>query len=214
MRILLIFIMLYITSCSFKPPKNQWQFKSSNSFDLYIQNFLKSNDKMAKNNLKRAISNAKNSSDFTQLAKIYLGRCAIRLSVGESIDCRNYQKISHLVLDKKLEAYYHLLNLSIKTQEIIYLPKIYQPFAIALVDKNYSQAIQEILKQDKITSKLISARLIKDRLDNQSKNKIIEEVSFYGYKKSVIFWLKELKNSTIDKRKKAIITQKIYILEN
>ena len=214
MRFLLIFIMLYTTSCSLKSPKNQWQFKSRNSFDLYTQNFLKSNNNIAKSNLKRALNHAKSSADLTQLGKIYLGVCAMEFVVGGSNECKSYKKISYLIKDKNLEAYYHLLNLSIKNNDIIYLPKIYQPFAIALIDKNYSKATKEMLKQEKITSKLVSARLIKDKLDNQSKKEIIKDVSFYGYKKAVLFWLRELRDSTIDKREKDIIMGKIYILEN
>ncbi len=71
-----------------------------------------------------------------------------------------------------------------------------------------------MLKQEKITSKLVSARLIKDKLDNQSKKEIIKNISFYGYKEAVIFWLRELRDSTINKREKDIIMGKIYILEN
>ena len=86
--------LLLFSACSFKSPPNQWQFKSTAAFDSYTKNFLSSNDALAKNDLSRAIKHAKQSADLKMLARVYLGECALNISVGIDDNCKDYLNIS------------------------------------------------------------------------------------------------------------------------
>jgi len=203
---------IFLTGCSFATPPNDWQYKSVNAFDSYTKDFLSSRDEMAKNDLKRALSHAKSSADFTNLAHIYLGKCALNISVGIDDKCREYYEIKDIVNSDKLDAYYNFLNSNTTKDDLNKLPKIYQDFAWHLKNKDYKEANKDILDMDKATSQLLASSLIKDKIDKKTINKTIQTASFNGYKKVVIFWLKRLKNITTDKTEKDKIDKKISIL--
>jgi len=195
-KIVLILFSILITGCSLKAPANEWQYKSSNAFSSYTKNFLMGNEVLAKNDLSRAIKHSKKSADLTQLAKIYLGECALNISVGIKDDCKKYIDISSLLNDESLNAYYDFISLSIKKEQVKDLPKNYQPYAYNLLKKDYKSANQDILNISKATSSFICASLIKENIDVTTREKMISLASFNGYKKVVLFWLNEsLKNN-------------------
>ncbi len=196
MKIFLILFSIIITGCSLKTPANEWQYKSSNAFSSYTRNFLMGNELLAKNDLSRAIKHAKKSADLTQLAKIYLGKCALNISVGIKDDCEKYRDISSLVNDNSLDAYYNLINLSIKKEQVKNLPKNYHSFTKNILKKDYKSANKDILNISKATSSFVCASLIKENIEVATREKIITLASFNGYKKVVLFWLNEsLKNN-------------------
>ncbi len=207
-----IFLIFMFTGCSFDTPPNDWQYKSVNAFDSYTKNFLRSNDEMAKNDIQRAISHAKSSADLKPLARIYLGECALNISVGIDDKCQKYNNIKELINSKKLDAYYDFLNLNIKKEDISKLPNTYQQFALHLKTKNYLQANNDILNIKKATSQLIAASLLKDKIDKKSMKKVIKTASFYGYKKVVLYWLKRLKKTTNKEEEIKKISKKISII--
>jgi hypothetical protein len=86
-KILLFIFLLQFNGCSFKTPQNKWQFKSVNAFSAYTKNFLSAKDTLAKDDLKRAVNHAKQSANLSQLARIYLGECALNISVGLKDNC-------------------------------------------------------------------------------------------------------------------------------
>jgi len=212
--IFILFTLLLFSSCSFKSPPNKWQYESSNAFDSYTQNFLSSNDTLAKENLNRAIQHAKKSADLTMLARIYLGECALNISVDMKDRCDKYTNISDLVNDKALDAYYKFITQQLNESDIKHLKQSYKKFALLLHKKEFIKAQNEISNISKDTSKLIAASLIKDSIDSQTRDKIIKIASFNGYKKSVLFWLNESKKNTIDIDKRNQIIKKISILES
>ena len=214
---LLVILVFSFSACSlpdFKTHPNAWQHKSVNAFSSYTKNFLRSNDEIAKNDLSRAISHAKNSADLTGLARIYLGECALHVSVGNNSTCKQYDEISELVDSNKLDSYKDFLTKNLAKSQIPLLPKNYQDFALHVESSNYTQANKDILDMKRTTSKLLSAALIKDDINIQTINHIIDTASFHGYKKAVIFWLYELKNKIEDNDKKEKITKKIAILNS
>ncbi|MFT7005397.1 MAG: hypothetical protein ACJAWW_002772, partial [Sulfurimonas sp.] len=103
--------LVFFSACSFKSPANQWQYQSSSAFDSYTKNFLSCNNSLAKNDLSRAIKHSKQSADLTMLCKIYLGKCALNISVGLNDSCKEYKNISELVNNKSLDAYYDFITL-------------------------------------------------------------------------------------------------------
>jgi len=211
---LYILLSFIFTGCSFDTPPNDWQYKSINAFDSYTKNFLRSNEEMAKNDIQRAVSHAKNSADLKPLARIYLGECALNISVGIDNKCQKYNNIKELINSKKLNAYYHLLNSTITEDEIKDLPQTYQKFASHLQTKDYQQANNDISDIKKATSQLIASSLLKDKLNKQNIKRIIKVSSFYGYKKAVLYWLIKLKEKTSNINEKLTIDKKISILKN
>ena len=202
----LIVITIVFSGCSFQSPPNQSQFKATTAFTSYSNNFLSNNDALANNDLTRAIEHTKQSADFEALSKMYLGECALNLSVGLNSGCQNYLDIQNIHDNLSNQAYYHLITKSISTTEIQMLPSTYQDFASHLVEKNFHETYKEILDMQSITSQLISASLVKESLDTTQINKIVELASFYGYKKSILFWLNELRNRTTNESEKKIIS--------
>ena len=128
-KIIFILFSIIIAGCSLKTPTNEWQYKSTAAFSKYTQDFLVGNDSLAKYDLERAVKHAKKSANLNQLARIYLGECALNISVGIQDDCQKYAHISDVVEDNSLHAYYDFLHLSIKKEQIVYLPKDYHSFA-------------------------------------------------------------------------------------
>ncbi|EDZ61712.1 hypothetical protein SMGD1_0965 [Sulfurimonas gotlandica GD1] len=205
--------LLFLSACSFKSPPNQWQYKSTAAFDSYTKNFLSSNDSLARNDLNRAIEHAKQSADLTMLARVYLGKCALNISVGVKDSCQEYQNISTLVDDKSLYAYYSFITL-MPNASLVDLNAQYKDFALHLNKKDFTKANNELLKISKHTSKLLCASLMKEKLSNTTRDEMIKTASFYGYKKSVLFWLNELKTNTTDEETRKNISKKMFILES
>ncbi|MEA2099011.1 MAG: hypothetical protein U9P72_02675 [Campylobacterota bacterium] len=216
MRNIILFCLTVIlySGCSFKEPANSSQYKMSSTFSSYTNNFLSDNNALAKNDLKQAIKYAKTNADLNQLATIYLGECALNISVGIDDKCKKYKDIEELIDNTILNSYYNLITLRINKEEIDLLPEAYKNFTIYLNTNQFNKAYNEILEMDTISSLLISATLLKDKLTTYQIDEIIEIASFNGYKKSVIFWLNELKNRTDNKIEKEIIKRKIIILES
>ena len=210
-KISLLFILL-LSACSFKTPQNEWQYKSANAFNSYTKNFLASNDVLAKSDLDRAIKHAKKSADLTELAKIYLGECALHISVGKSSTCREYQDISELVQSEELGAYYAFIALHVEKREIEFLPQAYREFALHVEKGEYEKAELTLLHVEKPISTLLCASLIRERVTNETKEKMIELASFNGYKKVALFWLHELLKTTSDAKRRENIKKKISIL--
>ena len=211
--IILSVILLLISACSFKSPPNQWQYKSTTAYNSYVKNFLSSNVALARNDLSRATKYAKQSADLTMLARIYLGVCALNISVGVDDDCKNYVDISTLLNDKSLDAYYNFITIK-SNNSIENLNDQYKSFAQYLNKKEFNNANKEILKISKPTSKLLASSLMKENLTINTINEMIETASFHGYKKSVIFWLNEKKIKTTDTDERKIISKKISVIKS
>jgi hypothetical protein len=198
-----------------QPPPNSWEYKSALAFESYKTNFLKSKENLAANDLKRAKSLAKSSSDLTQLAAILLGECALNIAVGKEDDCSKYQKIEDLIECPKIKNYYRFLQKDFSKIDPLKLDQKYRPFVEALREKNYQQvniAIQNI--QDPV-SKLVAISLLdKKKLSKATIKDGIEKLSFFGYKKGVLYLLKLYLEKTKTKEERDIITKKIKILSN
>jgi hypothetical protein len=212
--ILLSISLLLMSACSFKSPPNQWQYKSTAAFDSYTKNFLSSNDALAKNDLSRAIQHAKHSADLTILSRIYLGKCALNISVGIKDSCEEYKNISDLVNDKTLDAYYNFITLNLDSSQLLSLNKPYKDFAMYSSTKEFSKADAQISRISKPTSKLLCASLMAENLSSKTRKEMIDLASFYGYKRSVLFWLKEAKKSSNNKNEQSNLSRKISILES
>jgi len=200
---LVVVITLYFSACSFKKEPNDWQYKSADYFKEYQENFLSSNDFIAKNELSQAIKYAKKSSDLNTLAKIYLGRCALNISVGIEEKCEAYRNISDAVASEKLDAYYAFITKNLEDNKVQFLEKHYQEFVENGTD---------IFDMPRVSSTLLCASLKREELDNEAREKIVKIASYHGYKKVVLFWLKEQKKYLKNREEIEKIETKIAIL--
>lgn len=212
--ILATLAIIFLGACSFQAPQNQWQYKSSNAFSAYTKNFLSNNDILAQSDLKRAIKHAKQSANITQLAKVYLGECALNISVGQDSTCQKYKEISGLLENEALDSYYEFITLSLKSDRIKYLAKHYQEFAQNLKDSNYEKANEDIFTMGKATSTLLAGSLMRNNLSEKTRKHLIEVASFHGYKKAVLFWLNESLKIQTDEKSIQNIKKKIAILRS
>ena len=209
---LLAFILLLGSGCSMQLPPNQWQIQSANAFESYTKNFLAGHDAVATGDLKRAIAHAKAGGDFESLARIYLGMCALRISVGRPDKCSEYQEIAEFTSDPSLKNYYTLLQNNTEAIEPSLLPRPYNSFAEHMQKKEYALAFAS-LEDAPISSKLIGAALLKEHLSIAQAENILERASFYGYKKSVLYWLGVLEELNESTSEKEAIRKKIEILK-
>jgi hypothetical protein len=214
MKYILLCSLILLSGCSFKTAPNQWQYKSANAFSSYTKNFLSDNQILADNDLSRAVQHAKKSADFTQLATIYLGECALNISLGIEDKCEKYKNIQELVNNEELNAYYAFITRSISHEDIKLLPQHYQVFALSFNKSDFKKANTELLRMEKETSRLLCASLLKNKIDKEVRTKIIQTASFYGYKKAVLFWLGELLKNTSDLGEVKNIERKIAILKS
>jgi hypothetical protein len=210
--LLLLLISFLFLGCSFKETPNKWEYESAAAFDSYKKNFLKQKDSLAKNDLQRAIEHAKSGSDFNNLATIYLGECALHISVGIEEKCQNYLDIKDLTTDKSLEAYYNFITATLTKEQIPLLPVIYQNYVWHVRYMEYPKAQQDIATMTKMSSKFLAAALMKENLDTKMRERMIELASYYGYKRVVLFWLEESKKWTKNKKELELLDRKISIL--
>jgi hypothetical protein len=209
-----LILLIFFTACSFQTPKNNWQYKSSSIFDSYVNNYLSENKFLAKSDLKRATRYASKGEDLSHLAKIYLGECALKISVSKENVCLKYKKIRTLLNDKNIDAYYLFITRQISIEEVEYLPKQYQEFSNTLLKEEFIIANKSLREIQPTTSKLLAGSLLKDNIDTKSIQHILDEASFNGYKKAVVFWLEQLKNRTEQLEEKQKISQKIELLQS
>lgn len=212
-KTLLLFLTLILfNACSFKSPKNDWQYKSVSAFESYTKNFLSANDDMAKNDLKRAINHAKQGADLITLSRIYLAKCALNISVGINDECKEFEDIAALEENVESQTYFAFIQ-KMSNYDIDKLDTIYKNFALKLKAKDYEGANEAIVKISKPTSKLLAAALIRDRLTTKTRDEMIKIASFNGYKKSALFWLNEKMLYTEDIDKREILIKKIEVLK-
>ncbi len=211
---LTLLVLAFLGGCSFTAKPDAWKYKSINAFSSYTKNFLSARDALAKSDLARAVSHAKSSADLTQLSRIYLGECALNISVGIQDRCQKYLSIADLVQNKELDAYYKFIRWQIDPQDLDALIPSYRDFARYKIKNESQKAIESLFEMDKITSKLLAASLIQEKLSFEDVQKLIELASFYGYKKSVLYWLHVQKTKTTQNTQRERIAKKIKVLES
>jgi len=212
LRTLLLFAILLFVGCSFKTEPNLWEYKSAQSFESYKQNFLKGNDLLAKHDLTQAIKHAKSSADLSQLASIYLGKCALNKSAGIQDTCKEFQDIQELVACPKLQNYYRFLKKDFTHLKIKYLPSRYQEFAAALKNNDAKKANAKLQQVEDPVSMMLALALLGENATKESVETTLQKASYYGYKKGVLHLLKELIRREDDPLKKSVLIKKRNVL--
>lgn len=213
-KLLLFFAILMLAGCSFSTPKNKWQLNSVNAFTSYEEYFLKGKESIANVELKRAKNYAKQSADLMTLARIELSSCALHVSVLQSAECKEYESLKPLVPSKELEAYNQFLAGALSELMVDELPSRYQNFARYVAQKEYGKAQNALDSMDNIVSKMLAASLIKKHLYPSTVKNIINESSFYGYKKAVIAWTKFYINMNIENNEKKKMLKILEVIDD
>ncbi|MBU0631015.1 hypothetical protein KKA17_00045 [bacterium] len=212
--LLLTCTLIFLSACSFTKPKNEWQINSINAYDSYKEYYLKGEDNLASTDMKRAVKYAKQSADLNTLARIYVSECALHVGVLEGENCAKYLNVKNLAASDELYSYYQFLQDKLAAENIKFLPSKYQRFATYKLNNDLRQAESELLKMDDIVSKMICASLVKDSLHVDTIKILIDEASFYGYKKAVINWMVFYKIKTTDLSEKNLLGKKLQILKD
>lgn len=206
--------LVFFSACASSSPKNSWQIQSVNAYESHQKYFLQNEDALSKTDLKRAIKYAKQSADFTTLATIYLSECALHVSTLQEDKCEVYLSLEPLVKDAKLHSYYLFLHNNYDAKDIENLPKKYQAFASFVLQRNYANAEKELLATDDLLCKMIMASLIQNSLHVSSIKAIIDEASFYGYKKNVLSWLEFYISKSTDEDERKRSEEKLKVLKD
>ena len=197
--------MFLFVGCSFKSnPKFKYRVNASNSFESYTDYYLKNQTRLASTELKRALQNAKEGYDLDTLSKIYLGECALHMAVLIDDKCDEYNSIKKLKPNVTNENYYRLIQGDIKGVSIKSLPDLYQNFAKYLKQNNYKEAFKAIKDMKSVSSKLISASIMRKHLTKDEIRYIIKEASAMGYKKATRRWYLYLRSISSQKEKDKI----------
>lgn len=189
MRYLVIACILILGGCSFKQPQNKWELNAINAAQAYQKNFLSSYDVAAKKDLQRAVAHAKKSANLQTLAKIYLTKCAMQVSVLKDPTCSDFTKLQKVIQNSQLSAYKAFLMRNIAQEQIELLPKRYHKFAASLLKDDMNQTIKAMQNIEDIHSRFIAAALIKEALDSKQIDAIINLSSHRGYDKITKAWL-------------------------
>ncbi len=205
-------LLLLFIGCSSSPAPNDWQYKSSMAFDAYKLHYMKMEDALANESLKRATTYAKQSAEMTQLASIYLGECALHTATGEAMRCSRYEKIADLVSCPRVHNYALFINKEFDKIDVNYLDARYRAFARAMKKKEYALASKELLKIEDPTSMLLVLSLLGEHADTKSIEATLQKLSFYGYKRGVVHLLRVLESKTTDIKEKRRLQKKLEVL--
>lgn len=213
MKSLLVVLVLLFSACSMEPVPNSWEYKSSSYFESYKKNFLYDKEILAEADLESAEAYAKRGADVTQLASIYLGKCALNIAVGADDECKEYLEIEDLVSCPRIKNYYKMLQKDFDTLDIKMLPSKYRDLIRAMQKQDAQELNSIVQKMDDPVSQLLAISLSADLISKETLEKAIESSSFHGYKKGTISLLHKLELQTEDYREKELIKKKLDVLK-
>lgn len=207
-----ILIILSLHACSTSKPENGWQYEATRMSKNYQNNFLQNKTLRASLDLKHARELAKRSANLEPLINIELTACGMEISALNTSECTEASKLLRLQANDEQQAYLHLLLLQIQLDEIKYLPQQYQSFTRSLLNKDDLSINKEIASMKPFSSKLIASSLSKELLNDENIDQLIQELSFKGFKRPLLSWLRFQMDKEKDKVKKAHLKAKIDVL--
>jgi len=189
-----------------------WQYKTHNSYKSFEKYFLEYKLDLAALELIRAREYASQSADLSTLAQIELSACALKVALLEPYICERFDTLEDLANSEKLSAYKHFLQNKLSEEEVSDLPNQYRAFAQARLNEDSVQMQTEVSKITPLTSKMISASLMQDRLTLETRKEILNEISFHGYTYGTIAWLTFEIEHTKDAVQKRKLQQKLKVI--
>ncbi len=205
-------MVLVIGGCTPQPLPNRWQYQSTNGYKNFERYYLEDKTLYAAVEFDRARAYASQSADLTTLARIELSRCALKAGMLEPFECKEYVLLDPLVADRELEAYHAFLSRSITQEWVSSLPPQYREIASLYVKGEFKEADRTLLAIEPLTSRLIAASVMAEKLDDATIEQIVADASYHGYKRAVIVWLGLLIERTKEEQRKNLLIQKREIL--
>lgn len=214
---LMIFSILLI-GCSSSKPVPDWTNASFNQLDNYKKNYLSGREGIAEVYFNRAVDEVKRSGDLEILARIYLTKYAVQISVLEAFDDGEYIRIDTVAPVSQNRNFYNFLKGSFDKLDEGMLPSKYDGFLSAFRKGNVEGIANEISSMDDPLSKLITIGLLvqKNKYDERILQIAIATASYNGWKKALLVYLGRLQSfyeKIKEPEKAANIEQRINILK-
>ncbi len=210
--VLFFITLLFLQSCSYVQPKNQWQYQTTSSLKAYIEHYLEGNTLRARSDLKNAREEASRSAALHTLIDVELSVCATDISILKPNPCPKASKLLKLDPDTNQKAYFDLLNNQLSPVQIDNLPSRYQNFAASLLAGDIETINNTIHTIEPITSRLLASALIKDKLSNKNIQNLIDTLSYHGYKQAILAWLTLQIDKEEDPKKQENLIEKRKVL--
>lgn len=210
--ILSLLTLMTFLGCSTTQPKNRWQYQATSSLNAYTQHYLEGNELRAKTDLARARHEASKSARLHTLIDIELSACAMHISVLEADSCEKASELLALEPEPSQLAYLNLLNKKLSPVQIQDLPQQYRDFASALLNKDTLAFNNDVKNMQPLSSRLLASALIKEHLSEENLRGLIEELSYHGYKRALLAWLKLQIEKEDDPKRKENLMSKLKVL--
>jgi len=210
---IVVILLLLLIGCGSKKPPNLWQYHAVLAFENYTKATLSNQTLIAKDALKQAKKEATQSADFDTLARVELGVCALDVALLQYTSCETYLALKHHHYSANLDAYYHLIQGKITSNEISLLPQHYQPFATAYLSHHTNEVFQIALKLQPISSSVVALGILSPQLNQDQINQVISHASYYGLKAVVIAWIALAIVKSDSPKHKAHLQQKLKFMQ-
>ncbi len=212
--LLFSFLLTLLVSCSNPQPENKWKHDAAGMCLNYQKHFLEAKDLRAALDLRHAKKSATRSAQLKTLIDIELTACAMELSVLNPSPCEDAAKLLELEPNKEQKAYYNLLSSQLKYEDIPQLPSQYRDFASSLLLGDIQAININISKIEPLSSRLVTAALAKEHIDDKNIDELIHRLSFKGYKKPLLSWMYIQMRKEEAPQEKARLMKKIKVLNS
>jgi hypothetical protein len=210
MKILLFTLVFLLSSCSGPKPVNAWKYEATASLNDYSKHYFHNHLLRAKVDLAHARESALHSANLSTLIDIELTVCALKIASLEKDTCEKAYELLLLEPKQTQSAYLHFFTQTLTKDEIDLLPSAYQDFAQALLEKRDFHPALSSIKSTR--SRALASALVINDLQYEEVKYLVNRLSYHGYKKPLLAWLKILKKLEDKPKQKKIIEEKIKIL--
>jgi len=206
-------LLFVLVGCSVPHHEDQWRYDAAAATRSYGDAFLKGDDIMAASAYEQALVASKQSGDLLPLARFRLTRCALNHAVLIDDDCSAYLEVAPVAPSPELEAYFAMLNGTLRHEQLLLLPPQYRSFFEARLANNPMAASKLLQAVTPLRSKMIAASSAPELLNDATIESIIDDASHFGYRRAVIAWTRYLIRTTSDAGKRTLLQRKLELLE-
>jgi hypothetical protein len=216
MKTLLLLIpalLLTFTGCTTPQHEDSWRYDAAAATAAYGEGFLKGDWVMVESEAIDAKRSATQSGDLIPLARFHLSRCALHHAILTDANCTDYLEIAAVEPTDEHDAYYAMLNNSLKKSQVSDLPYRYREFGRAWLAQDPQWIRSAIAALEPLRSKMVAASVALEYLDAPLIRSIIDGASHLGYRRAVIAWMRYLQEVTADASEKEQLQKKLELLE-
>ena len=215
----IIFIYLFILSCSVAKPIPDWLSVSVSSIESYKKYYLSGRTEVAERQFTRALHEAKKTGNPEILARLYLIKMAVTSATLEELETKEYERLNALAPSPINETYFAFLSGNLTAADERFLPDQYRSFFKAVKERKDPISLrEEIEKIDEPLSALIAVSVL-TRLhleDEAILKRAIEISSAQGWERPLLAYLRRIKGyyeQRNEGKKAKLIEKQINLLE-